>query len=68
MKSEDLVKSLRNVGLASGKILDRSTLEDARQFLVDQYFSRGRYGVVVDPKVEEPELAGATFPSSTGER
>lgn len=56
VKSEDLVKSLRNVGLAGGKILDRSTLEDARQFLVDQYFSRGRYGVRVDANVEE--LAG----------
>jgi outer membrane protein insertion porin family len=53
VKSEDLVKSLRNVGLASGKILNRSTLEDARQFLVDQYFSRGRYGVLVDARVEE---------------
>ena len=53
VKTEDLNKSLRNVGLARGKILDRSTLEDVRQFLVDQYFSRGRYGVLVDTKVEE---------------
>jgi outer membrane protein insertion porin family len=53
VKSEDLVKSLRNVGLASGKILNRSTLEDARHFLVEQYFSRGRYGVAVDARVEE---------------
>lgn len=53
VKTDDLVKSLRNVGLASGKILDRSTLEDARQFLVDQYFSRGRYGVKVEQRVEE---------------
>jgi outer membrane protein insertion porin family len=53
VKSEDLVKSLRNVGLANGKILNRSTLEDARQFLVDQYFSRGRYGVTVDARVED---------------
>ena len=44
VKTEDLNKSLRNVGLARGKILDRSTLEDVRQFLVDQYFSRGRPG------------------------
>ncbi len=51
--SEDLVRSLRNVGLASGRILNRSTLEDARQFLTEQYFSRGRYGVVVDSRVEE---------------
>lgn len=52
VKTEDLVKSLRNVGLAGGKILVQSTLEDVRQFLVDQYFSRGRYGVVVDARVE----------------
>jgi outer membrane protein insertion porin family len=53
LKTEDLVKSLRNVGLARGRILDRSTLEDARRFLVDQYFSRGRYGVSVEAHVEE---------------
>lgn len=53
VESEDLVKSLRNVGLATGKILNRSVLEDARQFLVDQYFSRGRYGVLVDANVDE---------------
>jgi outer membrane protein insertion porin family len=53
VKSEDLLKSLRKVGLANGRILNRSTLEDARQFLVDQYFSRGRYGVTVDARVEE---------------
>ena len=53
VKSEDLIKSLRNVGLAGGKILNRSTLEDARQFLVEQYFSRGRYGVLVEARVEE---------------
>ena len=53
VKTEDLTKSLRNVGLDRGKILNRSTLEDVRQFLVDQYFSRGRYGVHVDAKVDE---------------
>jgi len=53
VKTEDLTKSLRSVGLASGKILNRSTLEDARQYLIEQYFSRGRYDVRVDAKVEE---------------
>ena len=53
IKTEDLMKSLRNVGLASGKILNRSTLEDMRQFLIEQYFSRGRYDVRVDANVEE---------------
>ncbi len=53
IKTDDLMKSLRNVGLASGKILNRSTLEDTRQFLIEQYFARGRYDVRVDAKVEE---------------
>ena len=47
IKSDDLMKSLRKAGLASGKILNRSTLEDVRQFLIEQYFSRGRYDVAV---------------------
>ena len=53
IKTEDLTKSLRNVGLASGKILNRYMLEDMRQFLTDQYFARGRYDVRVDVRVEE---------------
>lgn len=53
IKTEDLQKSLRNVGLATGKIFNRSTLEDVRQFLTEQYFAHGRYDVRIDPKVEE---------------
>ncbi|MEZ5532182.1 MAG: outer membrane protein assembly factor BamA [Steroidobacteraceae bacterium] len=53
VKTEDLNKSLRNVGLATGKTFDRSVLEDVKQFLTDQYFSRGKYGVRIDTKVED---------------
>jgi len=53
IKTEDLTKSLRNVGLATGKVLDRSTLEDVRQYLIYQYFSRGRYDVRVDADVQD---------------
>jgi len=53
IKSDDLMKSLRKAGLASGKILNRSTLEDVRQYLIEQYFARGRYDVRVDAKVED---------------
>jgi outer membrane protein insertion porin family len=53
IKTEDLQKSLRNVGLATGKTFDRSVLEDVKQFLTDQYFSRGKYAVRIDAKVEE---------------
>ena len=53
IKTEDLQKSLRGVGLAPGKTFDRSVLEEVRGFLTDQYFSRGKYAVRIDPKVEE---------------
>ncbi len=53
IKTEDLQKSLRNVGLATGKTFDRSVLEDVTQYLTDQYFTRGKYGVRIDTKVEE---------------
>lgn len=53
IKTADLEKSLANIGLARGRILDRSTLEDVRRMLIDQYFARGRYDVRVDTKVEE---------------
>jgi outer membrane protein insertion porin family len=51
IKTKDLQKSLRNVGLAPGKIFDRSVLEEVTQYLTDQYYSRGKYGVAIDTKV-----------------
>src|SRR5882724_8707923 len=53
IKTEDLQKSLRNVGLAAGKTFDRSVLEDVTQYLTDQYFSRGKYAVKITTHVEE---------------
>jgi outer membrane protein insertion porin family len=53
IKTEDLQKSLRNVGLATGKTFDQSVLDEVKQYLTDQYFSRGKYAVRVDTKVEE---------------
>jgi outer membrane protein insertion porin family len=53
IKTEDLQKSLRNVGLANGKIFDRSVLDEVKQYLTDQYFSRGKYAVRVDTKVTD---------------
>lgn len=53
IKTEDLESSLRSVGLAAGKTFDRSVLDNVTQFLTDQYFSRGKYGVKVDASVEE---------------
>jgi outer membrane protein insertion porin family len=53
IKTEDLTKSLRNVGLAAGKTFDRSVLQEVKGFLTDQYYSRGRYGVRIETNVEE---------------
>ena len=53
IKTEDLQKSLRNVGLATGKTFDRSVLEDVTGYLTDQYFGRGKYAVKVDVKVDD---------------
>jgi len=51
IKTEDLQKSLRNIGLAPGKIFDRSVLDDVTQSLTDEYYSRGKYGVGIDTSV-----------------
>ncbi|HET9865056.1 MAG TPA: outer membrane protein assembly factor BamA [Steroidobacteraceae bacterium] len=53
IKTEDLSKSLRNVGLAQGKTFDRSVLEDVKSFLQDQYGARGKYAARIDTNVDE---------------
>jgi outer membrane protein insertion porin family len=53
IKTEDLNKSLRNVGLSQGKTFDRSVLEDVKSFLQDQYGARGKYAAKIDTNVEE---------------
>jgi outer membrane protein insertion porin family len=53
IKTEDLQKSLRGVGLASGKSFDESVLDEVKRYLTEQYFSRGKYGVRVDANAEE---------------
>jgi outer membrane protein insertion porin family len=52
-KTEELTKSLRNLGLAAGKTFDRAVLEELRGYLTEQYFSRGKYAVTIDTKVED---------------
>ena len=48
---DQVLKSLRDVGLAEGRIFDRSLLERAEQELRRQYLSRGLYGVEVKTTV-----------------
>ncbi len=51
IKTKELMKSLRNVGLAPGKIFDRSVLQNVTEYLTDMYYGRGKYGVRIDTKV-----------------
>ncbi len=51
IKTEDLMDSLRAVGLAKGRTFDRSVLDNVEMFLRDQYYDRGKYGVEITPTV-----------------
>ena len=51
VKTKQLMKSLRNVGLATGKIFDRSVLQNVTEYLTDMYYGRGKYGVRINTKV-----------------
>ncbi len=53
IKTEDLMESLRGVGLARGRTFDRSVLDNVEMFLRDQYYDRGKYGVGVDTEIQE---------------
>ena len=53
IKTEDLMESLRNVGLARGRTFDRSVLDNVTQFLTKQYYDRGKYGVAVETEVTD---------------
>lgn len=45
IETEDLLESLRKIGLSEGRVFDRSVLDKIEQELQRQYFSNGKYGV-----------------------
>ncbi len=53
IKTEDLMQSLRGVGLARGRTFDRSVLDNVEQFLTGQYYDRGKYAVSIDTTVTD---------------
>jgi outer membrane protein insertion porin family len=53
IKTEDLMESLRGVGLARGRTFDRSVLDNVEMFLREQYYDRGKYGVVIDTNIQD---------------
>ena len=53
IKTEDLMDSLRSVGLARGRTFDRSVLDNVEMFLREQYYDRGKYGVSIDTEITD---------------
>ena len=53
IKTEDLMESLRGVGLARGRTFDRSVLDNVEMFLREQYYDRGKYGVEIDSQIQD---------------
>src|SRR5210317_2341021 len=53
IKTEELTESLRSVGLARGRTFDRSVLDNLEMFLREQYYDRGKYGVVINSVIQD---------------
>jgi outer membrane protein insertion porin family len=50
-EKDQVLKSLRQIGMADGRIFDRSQLERAEQELKRQYLGRGHYAVAISTTV-----------------
>jgi outer membrane protein insertion porin family len=53
ISDEDLTTALKGVGIAKGRVFNRSILERLENELLQQYFARGKYNVKVDTTVSE---------------
>ena len=53
--TDDIKKSLKQIGLSEGLVFNRSTLERVEQELVRQYYNNGKYAVQVDSTVSDLE-------------
>jgi len=53
IKTEDLMESLRGVGLARGRTFDRSVLDNVEMFMREQYYDRGKYGVKIETDIQD---------------
>ncbi|MEA3278687.1 MAG: outer membrane protein assembly factor BamA [Pseudomonadota bacterium] len=55
IKTEDLKLGLKDIGLAEGRVFNRSVLDRIEQELKRQYFARGKYGVEIQSTVSPLE-------------
>ena len=51
LETEALLDGLEQIGLAEGRVFDRSLLDKVEQELQRQYYSRGKYSVKIDTTV-----------------
>ncbi|NQY25974.1 MAG: outer membrane protein assembly factor BamA [Piscirickettsiaceae bacterium] len=51
MDTQELLKSLRQIGFAEGQVYEKAVLERVELELQRQYFSRGKYGVTIESEV-----------------
>lgn len=53
IKTEELMKGLRGIGLTEGETFDRLALDRVTQELTRQYYNRGKYNVRITPTVRQ---------------
>ncbi|MEP6899873.1 MAG: outer membrane protein assembly factor BamA [Rhodanobacter sp.] len=51
IKTDDLKKGLKEIGLSEGETFDRLAVDNVQQELIRQYYNRGKYNVSVLPHV-----------------
>ncbi|MGE0860301.1 MAG: outer membrane protein assembly factor BamA [Gammaproteobacteria bacterium] len=51
IKTEDLLKGLKDVGFAKGEVFNESKLDKVRQELKRQYYANGKYGVRIEDEL-----------------
>ena len=51
LDNQQVLKSLRRIGLAEGLVYEQAVLERVELELQRQYFSRGKYGVTIESDV-----------------
>lgn len=68
-ESENIIKALKETGIAEGRIFDRGLLDKAEQELKRQYLTRGKYGVNITTTVTplERNRVGINFNIEEGQ-
>lgn len=69
LETDKLLEGLKDIGLAEGRVFDRSLLDKVEQELRRQYFSRGKYAVKIETTITplERNRVGILIDISEGE-